>query len=125
MSLTDETKLYYVSPDGQTVYINAKVLGQMQQVGLSKEGKITTVELSDAEWRPLPPIPLDDRNCLAIQNRSGVELALDFVDTRNYADGWIIDHIGEKMYPIKPEILIYARLEAGAGTQNIKVEELA
>lgn len=91
--------------------------------GLRNGGKITPVEVVDFEWRPLPSVPLANRNALTIQNISGTYIKI------NYADD-IVGFVGvqiasgmERFYDLTDEIVMYAK--SATGTVTILVEELS
>lgn len=91
--------------------------------GLRIAGKISEVELSDAEWRPLPLVPLVNRNALSIQNISGTNIKIGYDPEEPDFFGVQIASGVERFYDITDEIVIYAK--AQAGTPKIIVEELS
>jgi len=103
------------------VFVDA-ITGELSQAGLRNGGKITEVELNTSTWVPLPATPQTDRNALAIQNRSGVEIKINYV-TDSGEVGVIIPNNGERFYGIKDSIIMYAK--AVSGTPTIIVEELS
>lgn len=55
--------------------------------GLRNGGLITLVPLTTGIWSPLPPTPLAMRNAISIQNFSGVDIALNYVNTAPDMEG--------------------------------------
>jgi hypothetical protein len=92
--------------------------------GLRNQGLHSIVSVNDATWVPLPAAPLSDRNAIAIQNNTGFEMKINYVDNVGYV-GMSIPPSGERTYDIKDSIIIYGRMTSGAGAQSIDVEELS
>lgn len=93
--------------------------------GLTIAGKITIVAITDATWTALPPIPLNNRNAMAIQNDSGVEIKLQYNPLEPGYVGVKMSPSVERMYDITTGIPIYAKAFPGSGAVNITVEELS
>jgi hypothetical protein len=108
--------------EGNTIIRTSIKNGVVTPTGLRTGGKITNVELSDSEWRPLPATALPKRNALAIENISSVEIKINYVDNVGYI-GKRIKVDGERYYDITDDIVIYGRSSAGLAT--IQVEEIA
>jgi hypothetical protein len=92
--------------------------------GLRNGGLITTVELVDYEWRPLPAVALTDRNAMNVYNTTeGTEIAIAYLDDVDYADGVPIDPRESAYRDIKDTVVMYGM--SSEGTVMIKVEELS
>jgi hypothetical protein len=117
--IPDDTKL---TEYALRTKITDAIEGSFSPSGLRTAGKITVVELTDSEWRPLPATALSDRNAIAIQNKSGVEMKINYTNTVGY-EGIVIENNGERFYDITDEIIIYGRLTSG--TFNVNIEELS
>jgi hypothetical protein len=96
--------------------------GSVIPAGLYNGGETTEVELVDTEWRPLPPVALANRNAIAIQNYSGIEIKVRYTDTGGYS-GMRIVNLGERFYNITDDIIVYGR--SSSGTITVDVEELS
>lgn len=57
------------------------ITGTLRPSGLNTGGKITEVELNSTTWTALPLIPLANRNAINVQNFSGVEVKINYVDS--------------------------------------------
>jgi hypothetical protein len=99
------------------------VNGTVSQSGLNIGGRITEVELVDTEWRPIPAIPLEDRNSIQIQNFSGKDVKINYTADHGSSFGVFIRDSTERMYMIKDTIIIYGRSSRNAA--KIIVEEIA
>lgn len=97
--------------------------GTVQFTGLSIGGKVTEVTIDSTSWTPLPATPLAQRNALAIQNLSGIEIKLNYDNTIVGYVGMVVANGAERQYDITDAIVIYAK--AASGTPTINVEELA
>ena len=102
---------------------NVTVTGGVSQSGLNIGGRITEVELVDTEWRPLPAIPLEDRNSIQIQNFSGKDIKINYTSDHASSFGVFIRDSTERMYMIKDTIIVYGR--SSRGVAKIIVEEIA
>lgn len=99
------------------------ISGVINVSGLTIAGRITEVTINDATWTALPATPLTNRNAMSIQNRSGVEIKLNYDNTVATYFGVVITNNGERMYDITDDIIIYAK--SSSGTVNIVVEEIS
>lgn len=105
--------------------------GSSTPTGLTVAGLTTVVELTDGAWRPIPPTPMPNRNAMSIYNESGFEMRMRYTDTAAYNGplpgdrGTKIIDGGEAHRDVTDQIVIYGRLEFGAGTQLIVVEEIS
>lgn len=91
--------------------------------GLRIGGKVTEVLIDNLTWTALPPIPLALRNAVAIQNRTGQEVKINYDPLIVGYVGIVIDDQSERFYDITDTIVIYAKSKTSAVT--IYVEELA
>lgn len=106
------------------VAVRTTATGNFVFSGLSIGGRITEVTIDDVSWTPLPPTPLANRNAMSIQNVSGFEIKVNYVDSVGYI-GMVIPNNNERYYDIKDSIIMYARAQSGSGSVIINVEELA
>lgn len=90
--------------------------------GLQNGGVVTEVTLSDSTWTELPPSPLATRNAISIQNRSGVEIKINYNDLEVGYVGMVIPTGGERFYDITSSIKIFAK--ASSGSPIVNIEEL-
>lgn len=105
------------------VIIGQPTTGSLSPSGLRNGGLITEVTLSAAAWTALPLNPLPNRNAIAIQNISAVEIKLQYDSGVATYTGVVIPVGGERQYDITDAIIIYAK--ASAGAPIIVVEEIA
>ena len=91
--------------------------------GLSVGGKITEVTLNSTTWTALPAVPLANRNAVGIQNRSGIEVKMNYDNTVVGYVGVVIPDSGERFYDITGAIILYAK--SVSGTPKVIVEEIA
>lgn len=92
--------------------------------GLRNGGRHSFVSVPDDSWVPLPAIPLTDRNGISIQNESGIDVKIRYVDTDPLWRGTRVSgNGGERFYDIKDTIVLYARAESG--TAELIIEELS
>jgi len=101
---------------------STNVSGSTQPSGLSKAGLFTLVTLASGSWTPLPASALADRNAMAIQNQSGIQIKLNFAEPAGY-EGIKMEPGAERSYDIQDDIIIFAKSESG--TPVIGVEELS
>jgi len=119
---TLEKKKFLEDGEGNvTVRTTAK--GEFKLTGLNVGGRITEVEINDSTWTPLPEDALENRNAISIQNRSGIEIKLNYDDSVESYSGIIVDNGSERFYDITDTIPIYAKSQSG--TVIINVEEIA
>jgi len=108
--------------DGETV-VRTTATGEFTFSGLKTGGKITEVILNTSTWTALPGTALADRNAISIQNRSGIEIKINYDSGVSGYEGVVIPNNGERFYDITDAIVIYAK--ATTGTPTINIEELA
>jgi hypothetical protein len=99
--------------------------GSFSQSGLTIAGLHTEVTIDDVSWTPLPATPQVNRNAIGIQNYTGFDLKINFINTPPGYTGMRIPDANEKYYGIKDTIIVYAKAEAGSGPITIDVEELS
>lgn len=99
------------------------ITGEITPHGLTIAGRITEVALDSTTWTPLPAVALTDRNAFSLQNRSGIEIKLQFNPLTVGYVGITVPDGYERAYDITDQIIIYAK--AAMGTPTITVEELA
>jgi len=99
------------------------VLGKTSPSGLNIGGRITEITLSSTSWTALPSVALANRNSIAIQNNSGIEVKLNYDNTISTYTGIILLDGNERSYDITDSIVIYAK--AKTGTPTIIIEEIA
>lgn len=107
----------------RTVVSGGEISGTLEPSGLRNGGRITEVTLSSTIWTALPLVSLDGRNALAIQNRSGIEIKINYTNTETGYVGMVIDNGGERFYDISDSITIYAK--ASSGTPIVSIEEIS
>lgn len=107
----------------QELRIRTAVSGGVTTSGLNTGGKITEVVLDSTNWTPLPATPLANRNAICIQNRSLIEIKMNYDNTVPTYTGVVIVSNGERFYDITDQIIVYAK--ATSGTPTIIVEEIA
>ena len=103
----------------------SNITGTFTQTGLTIAGKVTTVTVTDAAWTALPVTALSNRNQLNIQNRSGANIVIDYINTNPGYVGLELENDTERQYAITDSIIIYAKAEPLAGSVSILVEELS
>lgn len=81
--------------------------------GLTTGGRITEVTLDSSSWTPLPSTPLADRNAICIQNRSLIEIKIQYDNTVPTYTGVVIVSNGERFYDLTDQIIIYAKATTG------------
>jgi hypothetical protein len=87
-----------------------------------------SVTLTDAAWTALPALPLSERNAIAVQNRSGVAVRLNYDFTGPLPgndDGMELSGFGERQYDVTDQIVIYAKVVSGGGSIVVWIEEIA
>lgn len=106
-----------------SVLINLPGGGTIRPAGLNIGGRVTEVTLNDTTWVALPSTPLAQRNALAIQNVSGVEMKVNYSSGIAGYEGIVIADGNERSYQISDTIIVYGKSALGSITVN--VEELA
>jgi hypothetical protein len=107
----------------RVVVSGGEVSGTLNPSGLKDGGRVTEVTINSTAWTALPVNALNNRNALAIQNRSGIEIKINYDNTVSGYEGMVIDNGGERFYDITDAIVIYAK--AQSGTPTINIEELS
>lgn len=115
---------FELNDDGKTaVRITGALTGELKPSGLNVGGRVSEVTVTSAGWTPLPAVPLAQRNAIAIQNLSQVEIKVNFDNSVLGYVGMVISDGSERTYDISDQIIIYARAQSGSATLNI--EEIA
>jgi hypothetical protein len=109
--------------DEGEVVVRTTATGEFTFSGLKTGGKVTEVTLNSSTWTALPATPLTNRNAISIQNRSGIEIKINYDNGVSGYEGVIIPNNGERFYDITDTIVMYAK--STTGTPTINVEELA
>lgn len=91
--------------------------------GLSVAGKVTEVTIDNTTWTALPATALLNRNAIAVQNRTGQEIKINYDPLTVGYVGIVIDDKSERFYDITDEIIIYAKSKTSSCV--VFVEELA
>lgn len=99
-----------------------QIEGEFSASGLQNAGRHSLVTINDSGWTALPATPLSDRNAIAIQNNSNVDIKVNFTTSVGFV-GMTIKPGAERTYDIKDTILIYGR--SFSGNVDIDVEELS
>lgn len=126
-SISDlERKKFRKEDDEIVVAVTGKTLSQ--QTGLSVKGRHTEVLIDDSSWTPLPMVQLASANVISIQNYTGFQMKVNFIDDVMLGVGYVGTRIADKserMYDISNGIQPYGRLAPGSGSAFVDVEELA
>lgn len=109
--------------DDREYLIRTSATGTFTPTGLQTGGKVTEVTLNSSTWTALPTTALTDRNAMSIQNRSGIEIKINYSNAISGYVGIVIPDSGERFYDITDAIVIYAK--SASGTPTIYVEEIA
>lgn len=100
------------------------VTGSFAPSGLRNGGLITEVTLNSSTWTALPATALADRNAVAIQNNSSIDIKINYSSgISGYVGMRIAANGGERFYDIKNNIVLYAKSQSG--TPTITVEEIS
>jgi hypothetical protein len=123
-NINDREYAKFVEEGGQTA-VRVKQSGVISTSfsGLNIGGKVSVVSINNTTWSALPPTALADRNALAILNRSGQEIVINYDNTTVGYVGVPISDGAERQYDITEVITIYAKSQTSACT--IIVEEIA
>jgi len=97
--------------------------GTFSLTGLNNGGLVTEITLNPTTWTPLPTTALANRNAMSIQNRSGLEIKINYNNTVVGYVGIAMSDGDERSYDITDAIVIYAK--SISGTPTITVEELS
>jgi len=115
------------SGDKSEYYVLTKIkdaiAGSFEPSGLNIGGRILVQQINSTNWTALPLVPLTNRNAICIQNRSGVEVAINYTDTELGFVGIRMDNGAERYYDIKDSIILYAK--SSSGIVDLIIEELA
>jgi len=98
--------------------------GSFQPSGLTIGGRISEVSVSHLSWTALPSTALTDRNAMAIQNRSGQAIRLNYDNSLPLSEGVEIQNNVDRFYNITDGITIYA-VATGGTPATVLIEELA
>jgi hypothetical protein len=93
--------------------------------GLAIAGKVSVTTIDSDQWYPFPSSPLANRNALAIQNISGVDILLNYDPLAISTEGITILNGYERQYDITDSIIIYLRRKIGSGPISVQSEELS
>lgn len=121
-----EMAKFELTDDGLTAVrttIDGVVNGSFSPSGLKTAGLVTEVTIDDASWTALPASALSNRNALAIQNRSGIEVKINYDNSVVGYVGMVISDGEERQYDITDAIVVYAK--AKTGTPTLNVEEIS
>jgi hypothetical protein len=97
--------------------------GTFTPSGLTTGGRISEVVLNDTGWTPLPSSALPNRNAIAIQNLSGIQIKINYDSSVLTYTGIVIASGSERSYDITDDIILYAK--SASGTPTVTVEEIA
>jgi len=119
-----EREKFFLDGDNEVaVRTSATVTGTIRPSGLNVGGRISEVTLNSSTWTALPATPLVNRNALAIQNVSGIEIKINYDNATVGYVGVVIADGSERAYDITDDIVIYAK--SASGTPTVNVEEIA
>lgn len=123
-ALNDREYRKFEEVDGEpAVRITGGLVGEIRPSGLNVGGRVSEVTVNSASWTAVPNIPLANRNAIAIQNLSGVEVKLNFSTAPSGYVGMVIADGSERTYDITDSIVIYVK--SSSGTAVLNVEEIA
>ena len=126
-ALQDRENQKFTETDGGDVAVRVRgsnFSGTFTVSGLSVGGRVTEVALNAITWTALPATPLANRNAMAIQNESGIDIKLNYSSgVSGYVGVTVSGANGERQYDISDEIILYGK--SASGTPTITVEELA
>jgi len=132
MSLMDEIRAWTtkVDPKDNKVkqYLNVimdELVANLIPSGLTKEGRVSFVTINENSWTKLPSTPLEDRNNISIQNRTGKTFYLTYVDGLGISKGYELDDQADFQLDIKNSIEIYGRSKTGDGSLSVTLMEIA
>ena len=89
-----------------------------------KSGRVSIVSVPDNAWVPLPATALPGRVALGIQNESGRNLEVKYVNTGAFGTGMLVESGDRIDYDLPEGVVLFGRLSAN-GPRDIRVEELA
>jgi hypothetical protein len=109
--------------------VTNSISGEFSVSGLKTGGAITTI-LVDTTASPLPPLPLQDRNAIAIRNLSDTETLyigfnnlIEANDNLGTTAGWQVGPQENLQFDITDQVIIYGI--AASGTIKTQIMELA
>jgi|NOAtaT_7_FD_contig_91_648992_length_2205_multi_9_in_0_out_0_4 hypothetical protein len=106
------------------VAVRTTVTGEIRPSGLKNGGRITEMTIDDAQWWPLPAVPLSGRNGLAIQNQSStIKLKVNYDNSAIGYVGVEVPARGERFWDLTDAIIVYAKSQAGSIV--VAVEEIS
>lgn len=97
--------------------------GILQIQGVSIQGRIQQLTVTDAAWVAAPLVPLTDRNSLIVQNNSNRVLLWNYTNNPAVTIGFQIPANGFREIVISDNVQVYLRTTSGTAT--VIVEELA
>jgi hypothetical protein len=108
--------------------INATISGTIATTpsGLRIQGKHSFVSVNSTSWTKIPAIPLIDRNGMSIQNESGIDVRIRYLEgigDLTWRGSLISGNNGDRFYNIKDTIEIYAK--SASGTPELIIEEIS
>lgn len=118
-------QLKFTTDESGDVIVRTSAKGEFRVEGLTVEGRISKVTISDDDWYPLPATALSGRNAMSIQNRSEQSMLINYSNTAPSTVGVLIPADYERQYQITSDIIIYGRSAAGVGDIDIIIEEIA
>ena len=123
LSARDREFQKFDTNDSGEVIVRTSATGSFSVSGLNIGGLITEVTLNASTWVALPTSALADRNAIAIENRSGIEIKINYNSGQAGYVGMTIPDGGERQYDISDSIIIYAK--SASGTPLVTIEEIA
>jgi len=85
-------------------------------------GLVTVVALNSSTWTALPSTAATNRKAVAIQNRSGIDIKVNYSSGVAGYVGMTIPDGGERFYDMSSAVTIYGK--SASGTPSVNVEEL-
>jgi hypothetical protein len=121
----DNKETYFPScnPDGPFP-ADSVITGEVQLVGLSTEGRVTHVPITNAAWTPIPAAALGGRQSIALQNFTGGDVRLNWDNTKPLTEGVILANGNERYYTVAEGLTLYA-VHTSLVAATIIAEELA
>jgi len=123
LNAPNNARYIFNSAERKFIAVATGLTGTFKPSGLNVGGKVTEVALNSTSWTALPLVPLAGRNAISIQNRSGIEIKINYINTPIAYIGMTITDGSERFYDITDNIIIYAK--SVTGTPSINVEEIA
>ena len=101
--------------------------GNLSMKGLSTAGKILAIQINNTTWTKLTT-GLTNVNTLAIQNKSGISIALAFeaevTASKTFNEQWVLEHNDSIEMDVRNDsVSLYAISESG--TPTIKLMEIS